>query len=111
MIIFTAAVLTAALLNGNKNTKPEETQMAEIAKEQTEEPAVAANTDNTAFYLYVIRDNDGRLVVYDAQSMEVYLETGIKTEELSPELKERLTAGIGFEDPESLFDFLESYSS
>lgn len=112
-IIFCAVVLSAAgmaFLPGRK--QPEETQMTELASEvQETEPAVAANTDNTAVYLYVIKDCDGRVVVYRTETMEVYMETGIRSDQLPEEIRNRLGSGIGFADEESLFDFLESYSS
>ena len=41
----------------------------------------------------------------------VYMETGIRSENLSQKLQKQAENGIGFADEESLFDFLESYSS
>lgn len=75
------------------------------------EPVVVVNTDNPTVFLYVIKDSGGRAIVYHAQSMELYMETGIRTAELPEEVRDRLISGIGFSDEESLFDFLESYSS
>lgn len=82
-----------------------------VSDMQDTEPTVAANTDNTAVYPYIIKDSDGRVVVYRTETMEVYMETGIRTDQLPEEIKNRLDGGIGFADEESLFDFLESYSS
>lgn len=91
--------------------EPEETQETEFAKYDDTEPVVDAAAGSAAVYLYLAKDCDGRIVVYRAQTMDVYMETGIRTQGLPPELTDRLTDGIGFVDEAGLFDFLESYSS
>ena len=65
------------------------------------------NTKNT----YIIRTQDSRLVVFLPDGKTVYMETGIRSENLSQKLQKQAENGIGFADEESLFDFLESYSS
>ena len=54
---------------------------------------------------------DSRLVVFLPDGKTVYMETGIRSENLSQKLQKQAENGIGFADEESLFDFLESYSS
>lgn len=60
---------------------------------------------------YFIKENDGRLVVYLTKTQEIYMETGIESERLPIDIKEKLETGIFFENEEDLYDFLESYSS
>lgn len=85
--------------------------MTEFAEVYDTEPVVDAAADNTAVFLYLAKDCDGRVVVYRAQTMELYMETGIRTTSLPQELAGQLADGIGFVDEAGLFDFLESYSS
>lgn len=59
---------------------------------------------------YIIRTQDSRLVVLP-DGKTVYMETGIRSENLSQKLQKQAENGIGFADEESLFDFWESYSS
>ena len=60
---------------------------------------------------YIIRSQDSRLVVFLPDGKTVYMETGIRSENLSQKLQKQAENGIEFADEESLFDFLESYSS
>ena len=62
-------------------------------------------------YPYYIKEADGRLVVYQSKTQEIYMETSVESDTLPEELKEKLKAGIFFENEEDLYDFLESYSS
>lgn len=111
-----AVILLGAALYGywNRAALPEDTQIAQ-AQPETEPAgdAVAVSTDNTAVFLYVLKDCDGRVAVYLDESGDLFMETGIRTADLPEQVRSRLTAseGIGFTSEESLFDFLESYSS
>lgn len=62
-------------------------------------------------YPYYIKDDDGRLVVYEAKTQNVFAQTGIETDSLPKEIQLHLDAGIFFETEEDLYNFLESYSS
>lgn len=60
---------------------------------------------------YYIKEEYGRLVVYESKNQEIYMETSIETYTLPAEIKEKLETGIFFQTEEELYDFLESYSS
>ena len=60
---------------------------------------------------YIIRTQDSRLVVFLPDGKTVYMETRIRSENLSEKMQKQAENGIGFAYEESLFDFLESYSS
>lgn len=60
---------------------------------------------------YYIKEEYGRLVVYESKNQEIYMETSIETYTLPTEIKEKLETGIFFQTEEELYDFLESYSS
>lgn len=109
----TAVLLSAALWSYNRRDLPEEETQLLQAQSETEpvEELAAVNTDNAIRYLYVLRDCDGRVVVYLQESGELFMETGIRTADLPEDVQNRLSEGFGFQNEESLFDFLESYSS
>ena len=112
IIICTLAASSAVLYREKKPLpQPEETQTAEFTIMPDPEPLVKAAAENTAVFRYLIKDCDGKVVVYTADTMEIYMETGIRTDALPEELRDRLAAGIGFFEEPELFDFLESYSS
>ena len=62
-------------------------------------------------YDYFAKSEDGRVVIYDAITKEIYMETSILTLLLPEELQVELERGIYFKTSGELFDFLESYSS
>uniref|UniRef100_UPI0040559FD1 hypothetical protein n=1 Tax=Agathobacter sp. TaxID=2021311 RepID=UPI0040559FD1 len=62
-------------------------------------------------YVYYIIEEDGRLVVYETNSDELYMESGIFAQDLPNEIREKLNEGIFFKSESDLYDFLESYSS
>ncbi len=62
-------------------------------------------------YQYYIKDEDGRLVVYETKTQDIYAQTGIETETLPVEIQSKLETGIFFQTEEDLYNFLESYSS
>lgn len=62
-------------------------------------------------YIYIVKEQDGFLVVYQLDGMTVEFETNIRTSDLGEDVLDRLVDGIGFSDEKSLYSFLESYSS
>lgn len=112
IIICAAVLLTAVLVSGKREELSEAPGTEEPVQAVPDtEPVVVVNTDSPAVFLYIAKDSSGRVTVYRAETMEVYMETGIRTSDLPEQVRERLSTGIGFSDEAGLFDFLESYSS
>lgn len=63
---------------------------------------------STSFYL-AVRDNE--VVVYLEDMETIYINTGINPESLPDEMQAELMQMIWIEDEESLYNFLENYSS
>lgn len=61
--------------------------------------------------MFYIKEEYGRLVVYENKNHNVYMETSIETSTLPEDVKEKLKSGIYFQTEAELYDFLESYSS
>lgn len=109
IIIFLVALLLFGIWYGRQlNTKRESTEVPEPV---TEETTIVANAETLTEYLYIVRDEDGKLVAYLEDGKTVYMETGIRTENLNTELQEKSRRGIGFMTLEDLYSFLENYSS
>ena len=89
---------------GVENTKNTQEQYAS----ETEHTVLTGTPYKETENAYIIRTQDSRLVVF---LKTIYMETGIRSENLSQKLQKQAENGIGFADEESLFDFLESYSS
>ena len=62
-------------------------------------------------YQFYVKDDHGRLVVYDVKTQNIYAQTGIQTKTLPLEVQQELNAGIYFKTESELYNFLESYSS
>lgn len=60
---------------------------------------------------YVLKEENGYVVVYEYPSEELYHNTGILSLSLEEDDRKALEEGIIFSDVNELFDFLESYSS
>ena len=59
----------------------------------------------------IIFDVDGHLLVYYADNVTVFFDTGILSRNLSEEMRRQLVYGIRFDDEDELYEFLENYSS
>ena len=92
---------------GVENTKNTQEQYAS----ETEHTVLTGTPYKETENAYIIRTQDSRLVVFLPDGKTVYMETGIRSENLSQKLQKQAENGIGFADEESLFDCLESYSS
>lgn len=62
-------------------------------------------------YLYFLVLRDGGLMVYRLEDDSLYLDTGIKEEELSEENCELLREGLYIRDNAALFDYLQTVTS
>lgn len=60
---------------------------------------------------YYLKEQYGKLVVFEGKNHEIFMETSIEVEFLPDDLKEKLEVGIFFQTEAELYDFLESYSS
>ena len=81
-----------------------------LTKENTQENSREISQEYVAF-AYYIKDDHGRLVVYEAETQQIYAQTGIETDTLPLEIQSNLSTGIFFQSEEDLYNFLESYSS
>ena len=78
----------------------------EISKEE----AVPISQEQITSKFY-IKENHGRLVVFQTKNGEIYMETSIEFQTLPNELQDKIMNGIFFQSESDLYDFLESYSS
>lgn len=109
IIIFLIFFLLFGIWYGRKiNEKPEPDETQE---RMVTEKTLVASAENSIAYTYIVRTSEEKLVVYLSDGKTVYMETGIRTENLSQDIQEKALKGIGFTTLESLYDFLESYSS
>lgn len=110
--IFLAIIVIALswlYIKYNNETYSEEnviTTENNISKEQS--VTISQEYITCPFY---IKEKDGRLIVYESKSKQIYMETSIEITTLPLEMIEKLETGIFFESESELYDFLESYSS
>ena len=110
--IFLAIILIALTwlyIKFDNETKPKEnviTTENDISKEQS-----VTISQEYITCLFYIKEKDGRLIVYESKSDQIYMETSIEISSLPYDLLEKLESGIYFESERELYDFLESYSS
>lgn len=107
ILVFLCIVLIVVAKNGKERpiSQPQTEQTSEV------EPAVIANTDHIDQFCYIARIVDDRLVIFLSDGQTLYFETDIRAERLSEHVREQAMHGIGFPTEESMYDFLESYSS
>ena len=85
---------------GVENTKNTQEQYAS----ETEHTVLTGTPYKETENAYIIRTQDSRLVVFLPDGKTVYMETGIRSENLSQKLQKQAENGIGFADEESLLD-------
>lgn len=89
-------------------------QLQDITQDETEsstqENAIYSGKTQES-YEYIIFDVDGHLLVYYADNVTVFFDTGILSRNLSEEMRRQLVYGIRFDDEDELYEFLENYSS
>ena len=81
----------------------------ESQSEKQEELYREAASDTIPAYCMV--EEDGYLVIYDRKKEKKYDETTILLKNLPKHLQELINNGLYFESEESLYEFLENYSS
>lgn len=62
-------------------------------------------------YAFLVLEQDGVLVVYEADGETMLFETNVRVQNLDAELQEKVKEGLPFVNEHDLYDFLESYSS
>ena len=60
---------------------------------------------------FLIKEEEGYLVIYDRVAMKRYDETTIQVYELPERLRELVSDGLYFSNEKELYAFLENYSS
>ena len=110
IILLLAAILIFGICCQKRYPAPEETQIVE-SEIESEQSIPAGSAKSQPAYRYLVKEEDGSLVVFQADGKTVYMETGIRTENLSEEIRKQAKPGIPFTSEKRLFDFLESYSS
>lgn len=94
-----------------KGTQSESTEEEEELATQTMENVVHVSDEITPNGRFMVKEEDGYLVIYDELTRKVYDETTIRIEDLPERLREKVTEGLFFSDEEELYAFLENYSS
>lgn len=89
----------------------QDTQNQQVKETQISMPTAGSPVPAPVSYRYIVRSDNNRLVVFKQDGATVYMQTGIRTENLTQKLQKQAQTGIGFSTQESLFEFLESYSS
>ncbi len=73
--------------------------------------AIEVSDGKAAEERFLIKEEDGYLVIYDRVAMVRYDETTIQLYDLPQRLQEVVADGIYFSNEEELYAFLENYSS
>ena len=102
-------LLYVKVINESKLQEERIQKNEQLVKKNTEESIAISQED--IGYMFYLQEEEGRLVVFHAKTKEKYMDTGIVTESLPENMKERLKSGIFFQTEGELYDFLESYSS
>lgn len=89
----------------------EKITVAETETAVPEEERTAESMTVQEPFLYILRETDGMLVVYEQDGVTVWMETGIRTEHMEPEVVKLFQEGVTIRDERELYDLLESYSS
>jgi len=102
-------VLAWFYIKFNNETNPKESDISTENTISKEESITISQEYITC--KYYIKEEAGRLVVYDAKTQALFMETGIEMHSLPEEIQEKIKSYIFFETERELYDFLESYSS
>lgn len=79
-----------------------------VLRQETDEKEEAASRENTGFVLKV---ENGYVVVYKKDGQEVFEHTNIPLESLPAELQSQVLLGKAVDSTDDLYSFLENYSS
>ena len=116
-MIFLLLILVVYLLSIQQNTgigKENLTASTESISDENDTEQIVRSTEIIAIcepYTYVIKQNNGVLVVYQSDGVTEFFETNIRIRDLDADMVEKIENGIFFSDDRELYDFLESYSS
>lgn len=77
----------------------------------TQEEVIEVSDNYASEERFLVREEEGYLVIYDRLTMKRYDETTIQLSELPERLQEQIAEGLYFMDEEELYAFLENYSS
>lgn len=110
IIIFALVIFAVAAGRTSRPDTENDGKLRVPAESESSERTIEVSSDPVP-YAYILREHDGRVVVYRAESNEIYMETGIMVICLPDEVAAALQGGIGVKDEMELFDFLENYSS
>ena len=87
-----------------------EKESSEIQVE-TQEVVLEVSEGGVLEQRFLVKEEDGYLVIYDRLAMKRYDETTILFQNLPERLQEKIAEGLYFADEEELYAFLENYSS
>ena len=88
-----------------------ESDSEQISDSCDQSEAIEVSDQRSLDERFLIKEEDGYLVIYDRVSMKRYDETTIQLYDLPIRLQELVADGLYFVDEEELYAFLENYSS
>lgn len=109
-IFLAILVILLALLYIKFTNDTQQKKDGTLTNEEKTEDALEISQDYVT-YLYYVKEEQGRLVVYEVKTQEIFAQTSIQTKYLPKDINQQLEAGIYFETESDLYNFLESYSS
>lgn len=115
IILFLMILIPGLFILSKNNTVPMDSEqdntenITEVTNDKNTESVPSSNEYKN--YYFCARTEDGRVVIYDTKTEELFMETGIEASLLPIEVQAQLDFGIYFKTDVELFDFLESYSS
>ena len=115
IILFLMVLIPGLFILSKNNTVPMDSEqdntenITEVTNDKNTESVPSSNEYKN--YYFCARTEDGRVVIYDTKTEELFMETGIEASLLPIEVQAQLDFGIYFKTDVELFDFLESYSS
>ncbi|MBR2401466.1 MAG: hypothetical protein IKB01_01685 [Lachnospiraceae bacterium] len=83
----------------------------ETSSSDVQDEVIEVLDGKTSDERFLIKEEDGYLVIYDRVAMKRYDETTIQLYELPERLQELISDGLYFANEEELYAFLENYSS
>ena len=84
-----------------------EKQTASTSSKDTDTDTTGTSEEN----LFLLREENGKIVVYRGDSGLLYEQTDISPDGLPPELQQEIRSGKTLAGEEELYDFLENYTS
>lgn len=98
--------------SASEEMSPEGGLDSEVAdNSEIQEEVVEVSDGDMLDKRFLVKEEDGYLVIYDRLAMKRYDETTIQFSELPERLQEKVIEGLYFADEEELYAFLENYSS